>query len=340
MNKAAPLLQVDDIKVYYPVAASGWFGRKGVARSVDGVSLILARGETLGVVGESGSGKTTLGRAILRQAPLTSGRIRFRGEDVTHARGARLRELRRHMQLVFQDPSTSLNPRQTVFEAIAEPLIVHGLGRDRDVLNARVTQLISQVGLPADSSGRYPHAFSGGQRQRIGIARALAIEPDLIVADEPVSALDVSVRAQVINLFQDLQEELGLALILIAHDLAVVKHIAHRIAIMYGGRIVETGPRDQIYGHPSHPYTQSLLAAVPEPVRGTRRTARDVAPGEPSSPISPPSGCRFHPRCPIAQEICRHESPPLEEKTPGQFVACWMRQANSPSCAKGIIKES
>lgn len=324
MTPDTPLLIAEDVKVHYPVAGDGWFGRRRVAKAVDGVSLTVNRGETLGIVGESGSGKTTIGRAILRKAPLTAGRILFRGEDISHAKGEELRRLRRHMQLVFQDPSTSLNPRQTVFEAIAEPLVVHGLGKDKNALRARVADLISQVGLPADSAGRYPHAFSGGQRQRIGIARALAIEPELIVADEPVSALDVSVRAQVINLFQDLQQELGLSLILIAHDLAVVKHIAHRIAIMYPGVIVETGPRDELYGNPQHPYTQNLLAAVPEPVRGRPRH-RDVLSGEPSSPMSPPSGCRFHPRCPIAQDICSRESPPLEEKTPGHFTACWMR---------------
>lgn len=324
LSETAPLLRVEDVRVHYPVAAEGWLGSKRVARSVDGVSLTLERGETLGIVGESGSGKTTIGRAILRRAPLTSGRIHFRGQDITDVQGEDLRQLRRHMQLVFQDPSTSLNPRQTVFESIAEPLIVHKLGHNKAALETRVAQLIKQVGLPADAAGRYPHAFSGGQRQRIGIARALAIEPELIVADEPVSALDVSVRAQVINLFQDLQAELGLGLILIAHDLAVVKHIAHRIAIMYGGLIVETGPRDSLYDQPVHPYTQSLLAAVPEPIRGQSKMRTPLA-GEPSSPMSPPSGCRFHPRCPIAKDICSRESPTLEEKAPGHFAACWVR---------------
>jgi len=295
-----------------------------LARAVDGVSLDVARGETLGLVGESGSGKTTLGRAVLRRTPLTAGSIHFKGEDITRAGKSQLRELRRHMQLVFQDPSTSLNPRHTVFEAIAEPLIVHGWNAGRDALRRRVAELIDQVGLPADAAERYPHAFSGGQRQRVGIARALAIRPDLIVADEPVSALDVSVRAQIINLFQDLQQELGLSFLLIAHDLAVVRHVSHRIAIMYAGQVVETGSRDDIYERPRHPYTRGLLAAVPEPERGaSRRQGFAVATGEPPSPMSPPSGCRYHPRCPQAADRCRIAAPPLEPGATGHAVACW-----------------
>lgn len=322
-----PLLHLDDVRVHYPVTTGGWWGKRGVARAVDGVSLQLARGETLGLVGESGSGKSTLGRAILRRAPLASGSVRFRGEDITHWEGERLRTLRRHMQLVFQDPSTSLNPRQTVFDAIAEPLVIHGLAPDRDALQAHVASLIRRVGLPADAATRYPHAFSGGQRQRIGIARALAVNPELIVADEPVSALDVSVRAQVINLFQDLQQELGLAFVLIAHDLAVVRHISHRIAILYGGVVVETGPRDAVYDTPAHPYTQSLLSAVLEPDRNRRHAPdRIILAGEPPSPMSPPSGCRFHPRCPVAVARCRVEAPPLLTLAPGHQVACWLRQ--------------
>jgi len=320
----APLLQVEDLRVHYPVRSAGWFSRPMTARAVDGVSLELARGETLGLVGESGSGKTTLGRAVLRRTPLTSGSIRFQGKDISTAGAAQLRELRRHMQLVFQDPTTSLNPRHTVFDAIAEPLIVHGWSAGRRALEGRVAQLITQVGLPADTAKRYPHAFSGGQRQRVGIARALAIQPELIVADEPVSALDVSVRAQIINLFQDLQQELGLSFLLIAHDLAVVRHISHRIAIMYAGQIVETGRRDDVYDRPLHPYTRGLLAAVPEPERHRdgRRTF-PVALGEPPSPMSPPSGCRYHPRCPLAVERCRQEAPPLMAMAGEHKVACW-----------------
>ena len=313
MTDANVLLQARDLRVHFPVRSAGWFGKPVLARAVDGVSLDLARGETLGLVGESGSGKTTLGRAVLRRAPLASGSLHFRGEDITRAGNTQLRQLRRHMQLVFQDPSTSLNPRHTVFDAIAEPLIVHGWSAGRDALRRRVAQLIGQVGLPADAAQRYPHAFSGGQRQRVGIARALAVQPDLIVADEPVSALDVSVRAQIINLFQDLQQELGLSFLLIAHDLAVVRHVSHRIAIMYAGQIVETGARDDIYQRPRHPYTRALLAAVPEPRReaDAQREPYRVAPGEPPSPMSPPSGCRYHPRCPLATERCRQEAPPL-----------------------------
>ncbi|MDQ2140407.1 ABC transporter ATP-binding protein [Alcaligenaceae bacterium B3P038] len=324
MADTMPLLSIDGLQVHYPVRG-GWLRPAEVARAVDGVSLTIAPGETLGLVGESGSGKTTLGRAILRRTPLTAGTISFRGEDITHAHGEPLRRLRRHMQLVFQDPSTSLNPRHTVFDAIAEPLIVHGLAGDRHALDARVAQLIAQVGLPPDAAHRYPHAFSGGQRQRVGIARALAIGPDLIVADEPVSALDVSVRAQIINLFQDLQQALGLSILLIAHDLAVVRHISHRIAIMYAGRVVEIGPRDDVYERPLHPYTRSLLAAVPEPDRAAHRgPAMAVAPGEPPSPMSPPPGCRFHPRCPMAIARCRTESPELAIKTADHAVACWL----------------
>lgn len=324
MSTLTPLLQVDDLRVHYPVRSAGWFGKPVLARAVDGVTLTLGRGETLGLVGESGSGKTTLGRAVLRRTPLTSGTIRFDGTDITHAGTAQLRELRRHMQLVFQDPSTSLNPRHTVFDAIAEPLIVHGWHEGRAALEARVAALIAQVGLPADSAERYPHAFSGGQRQRIGIARALAIQPELIVADEPVSALDVSVRAQIINLFQDLQQELGLSFLLIAHDLAVVRHVSHRIAIMYAGQVVETGTRDDVYERAQHPYTRGLLAAVPEPERGaSARRSFPVALGEPPSPMSPPTGCRYHPRCPFATQRCADEAPPLAELAPGHQVACW-----------------
>lgn len=325
MNET-PLLQVDDLRVQFGVRDNRLFGRTKLVRAVDGVSLTLDRGQTLGVVGESGSGKTTLGRAILRRLPISAGRIRFRGEDITEARGARLRALTRHMQLVFQDPVTSLNPRMTVFDIIAEPLLVHGLGRDRAALARRVDHLISLVGLPDDSARRYPHAFSGGQRQRIGIARALALEPDLVVADEPVSSLDVSVRAQVINLMQDLQDRLGLAYILIAHDLAVVRHAAHRVVILYNGVVVESGTRDVIYDTPRHPYTEALLASVPvpDPTIARARRGRAVT-GEPPSPISPPTGCRFHPRCPVATGRCQIEAPSLEEKSPGHYAACWLR---------------
>lgn len=327
-NAEAPLLQLEDVKVHFPVAG-GWLGGRKIAKAVDGVSLTLKRGETLGVVGESGSGKSTLGRAILRHAPLAGGSVHFQGKDITHLSGEPLRLLRRHMQLVFQDPTTSLNPRHSVFDVLSEPLVVHGIIKDREQLQERVAALVDRVGLPADAIHRYPHAFSGGQRQRIAIARALAVSPELIVADEPVSALDVSVRAQVINLFQDLQQDLGLSYVLIAHDLAVVRHISHRIAIMYGGVIVEMGDRDDVYDRPMHPYTKNLLAAVPEPDRSRRYQRPAVLAGEPPSPISPPSGCRFHPRCPLATPKCSVETPTLEEKQPEHLVACWYAEVSS-----------
>jgi peptide/nickel transport system ATP-binding protein len=269
--------------------------------AVDDVSFEIRRGETLGLVGESGSGKTTTGRAILRRVSITAGRIWFKGRDITGLRGEELRRLRRDMQLVFQDPYASLNPRMRVLDIVAEPLLVHGLVRRIEDAEDRVVELLELVGLPVDAVERYPHAFSGGQRQRIGIARALALEPDLIVADEPVSALDVSIRAQVVNLMQDLQERLGLTYLFIAHDLSVVRHISHRIAVMYAGKLVELADRDEIYRDPRHPYTRALLSAVPIPdPRVQRARSSAVLRGEIPNPVQPPTGCRFHTRCPIA----------------------------------------
>jgi oligopeptide/dipeptide ABC transporter ATP-binding protein len=277
-------------------------------------------------VGESGSGKTTTGRAILLKVKPTSGRVIFKGQDVTPVMGEDLRRLRRNMQLVFQDPYASLNPRMKVIDIVAEPLVVHNIvKRSRDAYD-RVRELLNLCGLPGDAADRYPHAFSGGQRQRIGIARALALEPEFIVADEPVSALDVSVRAQIVNLLQELQDELGLTYLFIAHDLSVVRHISHRVAIMYAGKIVEIADRAQIYENPKHPYTEALLSAVPIPDPAMQKDRhRIMLPGEIPNPVNPPSGCRFHTRCPIVQPRCLGEEPPLEEKEARHRAACWFR---------------
>jgi oligopeptide/dipeptide ABC transporter ATP-binding protein len=322
-----PLVEVEDLTIHFPVGRSGFWGQhRLVVHAVDDVSLTIGKGETLGLVGESGSGKTTTGRAILRRVDVTSGTIRFRGRDITHTQGEALRHLRRHMQLVFQDPYASLNPRMTVAQLVAEPLLVHGIVNSIDDARDRVIDLLERCGLPWDSADRYSHAFSGGQRQRIGIARALALEPDLIVADEPVSALDVSVRAQVVNLLQDLQDELGLTYLFIAHDLSVVRHISHRIAIMYAGQIVELADRDSIYGRPLHPYTEALLSSVPipdPPVQRNRR--RIVLQGEIPDPVSPPQGCRFASRCPLVEARCHEEPPPLTARAETHSVACWVR---------------
>lgn len=317
-------LSVRDLAVDYELARPGLFRRRRMVTAVSGVSFDIAPGETLGLVGESGSGKTTVGRAILRRIPCSAGQIHFEGQDITDLTGEPLRKLRAHMQIVLQDPYTSLNPRMTVAEIVAEPLLVHGLAPSRAAARDAVTALLDRVGMPADAAGRYPHSFSGGQRQRIGIARALAMKPALIVADEPVSALDVSVRAQVVNLMQDLQREFGLSLLFIAHDLAVVRHISHRVAIMYAGRIVEIAPRDAIYDRPVHPYTQALLSAVPVASPKVQRARRRIVhPGESVDIASPPSGCRFHPRCPMATEQCRDAAPPMIARGAGHFAACW-----------------
>lgn len=324
-NGSDPLVRVEDLTIHFPAGRAGFWGKPLTLHAVEGVNLDIWKGETLGLVGESGSGKTTVGRAILRQLQPTAGRVEFKGEDITHVTGEPLRQLRRSMQLVFQDPYASLNPRLRVLEIIAEPLLVHGkIKKIRDGAE-RVAELLQLVGLPVQVMFRYPYAFSGGQRQRINIARALSLEPDLIIADEPVSALDVSIRAQVVNLFQDLQEQLGLTYLFIGHDLSVVRHISHRIAVMYAGKIVEIGTRDEIYEDPKHPYTQALLSAVPipDPRNGDARQ-RIAIDGPFPDLIRPPSGCRFHTRCPIAVERCEHDEPPLEDKTPGHRAACWL----------------
>ena len=322
----APLLSVQNISVSYDGTRSGFWGRPMPVRALDNISFDVFPGETLGLVGESGSGKSTAGRAILRRIGITSGKIIFKGEDITTVRGEELRKLRRHMQIVFQDPYASLNPRMKVLDIIAEPLIVHGLIRRADEARDEIGELLRIVGLPRDAGDRFPHAFSGGQRQRIGIARALALKPDFIVADEPVSALDVSVRAQVVNLLQDLQRDLGLTLLFIAHDLSVVRHISHRVAILYSGRLVELADRDAIYDTPLHPYTEALLSAVPVPDPKTQKARkRLVYRGEIPDVSHWPSGCHLHGRCPYATEKCSLEAPPLVEKRPGHWAACWHR---------------
>ena len=322
-----PLVEVNDLSIRFPVGRSGFWGRNvRHVHAVDEVTLTIGRGEALGLVGESGSGKTTLGRAILRRITPSAGTIHFDGRDITHVKGEELRALRRDMQLVFQDPYASLNPRMTVLELVAEPLIVHGLAKNVNEARPAVIDLLDRCGLPVDAVDRYPHAFSGGQRQRVGIARALSLHPAFIVADEPVSALDVSVRAQVVNLLQDLQRERNLTYLFIAHDLSVVRHISHRIAILYCGRLVELASTDDIYERTIHPYTEALLSSVPIPDPPVQRARqRIVLQGEIPNPVDPPPGCRFQTRCPLVEPRCRVETPPLEEKAPGHWAACFVR---------------
>jgi oligopeptide/dipeptide ABC transporter ATP-binding protein len=321
-SRSGPLLSVRNLTKHFPVR-SGLFGRpKGAVRAVDGISLEVAAGETLGLVGESGCGKTTAGRCILRLVEPTAGDVRFDGADVLALPPGELRALRRQMQIVFQDPFSSLNPRMTVGAAIREGLTIHRLAEGK-AADDRVRQLLDEVGMRPEYASRYPHEFSGGQRQRIGIARALSVEPRFIVCDEPVSALDVSVQAQVINLLRDLQRDRGLAYLFIAHDLAVVEHIADRVAVMYLGRIVELARSADLYREPLMPYTQALLSAVPVPEPGARRR-RIVLAGDVPSPANPPPGCPFHPRChhPGKDAACARIVPPLEEKAPGHWAAC------------------
>ena len=315
------LLEVAGLSKHFPVGG-GFFGRGArKVHAVQDVSFTLARGETLGLVGESGCGKSTLGRAILRLIEPTAGSVRFEGTEVVGLPQRALRGLRRHMQIVFQDPYGSLNPRLSVRETVGEALRIHRLTEKGAAEEARVAELLSQVGLRPEHMHRYPHEFLGGQRQRIGIARALAAEPDLIICDEAVSALDVSVKAQIVNLLQDLQKELGLALLFISHDLAIVEHMTHRVAVMYLGKIVEVAPRRSLFAAPKHPYTQALLSAVPVPQPGAARQ-RIILHGDVPSPINPPSGCRFHTRCPYVFDRCRVEEPLLKPTSPGHTAAC------------------
>jgi oligopeptide transport system ATP-binding protein len=348
---APPILEARGLVKHFPVRRGLLGRRRGVVRAVDGVDLAVARGECFALVGESGSGKTTVGRCLVRLIEPDAGSVSFDGEDLLALAGAELRRRRRRFQMVFQDPDGSLNPRRTVGQAVIEPLAVHRIG-DRATRRRRVDDLLDLVGLPADAARRYPHELSGGQRQRVGIARALATGPELVVADEPVSALDVSVRAQVVNLLASLQQRLELAMVFIAHDLALVEHVADRVAVMVLGRIVEEGPREAVFARPLHPYTVALLAAVPVPDPAVRRRRSDAVRAdavrrvdEPPSALEPPSGCPYHPRCPIARERCRHEAPPLAGVAESgaaagggeHRAACWYPGELPPEPADGTF---
>ena len=322
MRDGLPLVEVDHLKVFFPIKAGLIVDRKvGQVHAVDDVSFELREGETLGVVGESGCGKTTLIRALVRLIDATGGTIRFRGQDITSAGRSALEPIRREMQMVFQDPQASLNPRKRVGQILATPLRLRGVPKERVQTESRT--LLERVGLSTEHLNRFPHEFSGGQRQRIGVARALAVDPKLILLDEPVSALDVSIQAQVINLLDELQDEFRLSYIFVAHDLSVVRHISDRIAVMYLGKIMEVSPSEELYSKPIHPYTSALLGAIPIPDPNENRAReRPIVSGEPPSPVRPPSGCRFHPRCPRATEICKRVEPQLTEYAGGHLAAC------------------
>ena len=315
------LLEVKDLKKYF--AIKGGLLRKdvGAVRAVDDIDLLVRKGETLGLVGESGCGKTTLGRVILRLTDTTYGEIFFEDTNLLTLKKDEMRKMRRNMQIIFQDPYSSLDPRMTVKKIIGEPMVIHGLTRGRE-LQERVLELLGKVGLNPDHLNRFPHEFSGGQRQRIGVARAIALSPKFLVLDEPTSSLDVSVQAKILNLLKELQEELGLTYLFISHDLSVIKHMSDRIAVMYVGKIVEVAEKDDLFKEPLHPYTQALFSAVPIPDPHLRNRTKIILKGEVASPINPPPGCRFHPRCQYAKEACMQKEPPLKEVRPGHRVAC------------------
>ena len=314
------LLRVEDLKIYYPVAGSG-FGKKEFVKAVDGVTFEVKKGEVFGIVGESGCGKSTLGRGVCKLENLTSGHVYLDGEDITEYNDRRMRSIRKKVQMVFQDPYASLNPRMSVFDIIAEPLLVHHLYQDKSDLEKKVLDLLHRVGLDDYHANRYPHEFSGGQRQRIGIARALAVEPSLIIADEPVSALDVSIQAQVLNLLNELKHDLDLTYIFVAHDLSVVEYISDRVGVMYLGNFVEVGEKEKIYSNPMHPYTQALLSAVPVP-DPTAKRERILLEGSIPSAHKPPTGCKFHTRCPKCMECCKTQAPERYEVDDGHYVYC------------------
>ena len=314
------LLRVEDLKIYYPVAGSG-FGKKEFVKAVDGVTFEVKKGEVFGIVGESGCGKSTLGRGVCKLENLTSGHVYLDGKDITEYNDRRMRSVRKKVQMVFQDPYASLNPRMSVFDIIAEPLLVHHLYQDKADLEKKVLDLLHRVGLDDYHANRYPHEFSGGQRQRIGIARALAVEPSLIIADEPVSALDVSIQAQVLNLLNELKHDLDLTYIFVAHDLSVVEYISDRVGVMYLGNFVEVGEKEKIYSNPMHPYTQALLSAVPVP-DPTAKRERILLEGSIPSAHKPPTGCKFHTRCPKCMECCKTQAPERYEVDDGHYVYC------------------
>jgi oligopeptide transport system ATP-binding protein len=325
-NNKDTLLQVNDLVMHFPIYRGVIQRQVGAVRAVDGVSFDIKRGETLGLVGESGCGKSTTGRTILQLYRPTSGSVRFDDVDLVHLKGEELRKTRRRMQMIFQDPYASLNPRMTVADIVGEPLVVHDVAKGKEIQD-RVQHLLEIVNLNPSFASRYPHEFSGGQRQRIGIARALALQPSFIICDEPISALDVSIQAQVVNLLEELQEQFNLTYLFIAHDLSMVKHISDRVAVMYLGVIVELTSRDELYAKPLHPYTQALLSAVPipDPIADAKRK-RTILQGDVPSPANPPSGCRFRTRCPIAEAVCAESRPEFREIKPGHFVACFFAE--------------
>jgi oligopeptide transport system ATP-binding protein len=326
VNNKDTLLQVDNLMMHFPIYRGVIQRQVGAVRAVDGVSFDIQRGETLGLVGESGCGKSTTGRTILQLYKPTAGSVLFEGIDLVHLKGEELRKIRRKMQMIFQDPYASLNPRMTVADIVGEPLTVHEVAKGKEIQD-RVNHLLELVNLNPSFASRYPHEFSGGQRQRIGVARALALQPSFIICDEPISALDVSIQAQVVNLLEELQEQFNLTYLFIAHDLSMVKHISDRVAVMYLGVIVELATRDELYSKPLHPYTQALLSAVPipDPVADAKRQ-RTILQGDVPSPANPPSGCRFRTRCPIAEAVCAESRPEFREIKPGHFVACFFAE--------------